>query len=223
MCRHTFILVILLGAFLTAGTSHAVYFTIELKNGNQVSTEKYWEDGNLVRFYTENGSVALPKNIIKTISKHEGDIGSDSVYFSTDFLSDISEEDELEAVTSKADKAAQDEKQGMISDIEDRLNVIETNLLNLEKNKQTYLKQRETFEKDQEKSRARIKKYQQDKYTDIADIRDRIELEKSKISDADDKISEKDDQIKSTAQTIDTQKRMKERLQEQLEKIKSEQ
>ncbi len=213
-------IVICIISLLRMDSAHALYFTIQLKNGNEMTTEKYWHDGDMVRFYTQNGSVALPKSSIKNIVKNDGDIGSESVYFSADFLSGIADEEQAAEIDEQAAEANDREKEKLLADLQDRINVIETNLINLEKNKQTYMRQRETYYEDKKRSEKRIETLRQDKYTDESNLQERIDLEKSKIEDSERKIKESDELIKNTAEMIDNQKRMKKRLEDEMKRVK---
>ena len=46
---------------IAAGNALAVYFTIQLKNGNELKTVKYWDEEGKITFYTGAGTVSIPR------------------------------------------------------------------------------------------------------------------------------------------------------------------
>jgi hypothetical protein len=217
-----FVLAAVLILLIAANSTQALYFTIHLKNGNEITTEKYWEDGDRIRYFTEAGSVALPRNMIKSISRHDGELGSDRAYFSTDFLNGATEEDEIEAVSTRVTSAEEDQKQEIIEDIKDRIMIIETNLTNLERNRQTYLRQQEKYQEDAKRAQERIEAFERDRLTSREYTTEYIDIEQSKKQDADAHIERVSEQINNTSQMFEKQQRMKERLESELARLTGE-
>lgn len=189
--------------------AYAVYFTIQLKNGNTIKTEKYWEEGQNILFFTQEGLVGLPNKIIKHIAASDGNLTSGSVYYPPE----PTEEEQLIKAASISDES---QKADIINDIKDRIDVIEANIENLKKNKQTYLNQRAKYIKDKQKAKKKFERLQGDSYITSEDLKDRIKLEESKIMDAEQKIEEVDGQIKNTQNMLDSQARMIKRLRNEL-------
>ena len=64
-----------LGVLALAGASHGIYFTMELKNGNELVTDYYSVDNNsIIHFFTKEGEVKIPKSIIKNIKSNDGTV-----------------------------------------------------------------------------------------------------------------------------------------------------
>ncbi len=195
----------------------AVYFTIELNNGNEIKTANYQDTKDSIFFYTSGGSVTIPKNIIKKIAKHEGELGSQKVYYSSEIQEEFDLGDEPDdAPVQEPVPESEQQKQKLIDDLQDRINIIETNIVNLTKNKQTYLNRREQIIKDREKSERLLEEFKNDNYTSNEYIDARIEREKNKIKDAEMKLLRIDEQIENTEKNLEIQRRRKERLQSQL-------
>lgn len=199
----------------------AVYFTIELNNGNEIKTANYQDRKDSIFFYTAGGSVTIPKNIIKKIAKHEGELGSQKVYYSSEIQEEFDLGDEpAEAPVPEQLPESEQQKQKLIEDLKDRINIIETNIVNLTKNKQTYINRREQVVKDREKSERLLEEFKNDNYTSNEYLEERIEREKNKIKDAEMKLLRIDEQIENTENNLEIQKRRKERLQNQISEVK---
>lgn len=219
MKPYNLLVMLLFFILLPVSGAHALFFTIELKNGNKISTEKYWESDDAIHFFTEGGSAALPKEMVAAITSSEGDLGSEHVYFSSDFLAGVNQEDEINAVKSRVAAAQDDQRQEIIDDITDRINIIDTNLINLEKNRQTMLRQREKFTEDRQNAEAKLEEYRKDTYTNEWNTEQYLEVQRSKILDAEQKTLEVETQLKTLAATEKNQQRMKERLEKERAKL----
>lgn len=219
MKPYKYLAILLFLAILPIPSAHALFFTIELRNGNKISTEKYWESDNAIHFFTEGGSAAVPKAMVAEITSSEGDLGSEHVYFSSDFLSGVNQDDEINAVRSRVAAAQDDQRQEIIDDITDRINVIDTNLINIEKNRQTLLRQREKYADDRQNAAAKLEEYRKDTYTNEWNTEQYLEVQRSKILDAEQKILDVETQLKTMAATEKNQQRMKERLEKERAKL----
>jgi hypothetical protein len=215
---HIVILAVVL-LLIAANSTQALYFTIQLKNGNEITTEKYWEDGDKIRYFTEAGSVALPRSMIKSIARNDGELGGERAYFSTDFLAGLEDEDSTQADDTPMPSTADAQKQEIIADIKDRIMVIENNLVNLERNRQTYTLQRDKHQEDVLRAQERIKAFERDRMTSREYTNEYIELERSKKLDAEAHLERLNEQIQNTSQMHEKQQRMKERLENELAKL----
>lgn len=194
---------------------HAGYFAIQLKNGNVLKTEKYWQDGQNIFFFTQSGTVGLPSSIINHISTTDGSLSTGTIYYPD---SEINNEQQDEVAGSASVNANKDQ---MMSDLQDRIAVADTNIINLARNKETYINQKEKYIQDKEKAQTRSSRLKSDPYVTSGDLRERTGLEEGKIMDADQKIKELDSQIQNTDNMIESQKRMKIRLENELAKLES--
>jgi hypothetical protein len=212
-------MIFFIGLFFVAVRGvEALYFTIELKNGNTFKIEKYWEEDGNIHFYSHGGSVALPKAKIKTILKHEGTLAEGTIeYYATDLLNtQLDGEGEKNALASL--NAQNDED--FANDIQDRIKVIDSNINILIEKKDFYLSQKNKFMQDKVKSEEKIAKLRKDSFITSEDLKERIIIEESQISDAEEKMKEVDAQMRQTDELIENQQRTKGRLQDELAKTK---
>ncbi len=187
------------------------YFTIYLHNGNSIKTEKYVKKNSDLLFYTEAGSAIIPGKLIKQIGSNDGILTS-SVYYQPQSPDEASGLAKLDVQNKKTEE--------IIADINDRISVTETNIVNLLKNKETYAKRKQRYGSDKERAQKRIDTLQQDSYISSKDLNERRDLEQRKISDADTKINETNQEIQNTEKMLESQKRMKQRLENELQRMK---
>lgn len=217
MIKNTFsIITLCIILSLISRNAHAVYFTIQLKNGNKIKTGKYWEEGQNIRFFIQGGYVELPNKIIKHIARSDGTLDSQRLYYPPESLPEFSVGEQLKETAFPSDD---EQKADMINDIEDRISVTETNIENLNKNKNTYSNRREKYIIEKDKLYEKIEKLNKDSYITSKDLKERIGLQESKIADAEQKIKEIDTEIKRTEDMLASQKRMKKRLETELARL----
>jgi septal ring factor EnvC (AmiA/AmiB activator) len=216
MIKNAFFITLCIILSLISRNAHAVYFTIQLKNGNKIKTGKYWEEGQNIRFFIQGGYVELPNKIIKHIARSDGILDSGGLYYPPQSLSEFSEGEQLKETAFPSED---EQKADMINDIEDRISVTETNIENLNKNKKTYLSRREKYIIEKDKLYEKIEKLNKDSYITSKDLKERIGLQESKIADAEQKIKEIDTEIKRTEDMLASQKRMKKRLETELARL----
>lgn len=53
-------------------------FLLQLSNGNRFIVSEHWERGNLVGFYSHGGTIEIPKERIRKITRYEVNTGADS-------------------------------------------------------------------------------------------------------------------------------------------------
>jgi hypothetical protein len=61
--------VIASGIFLIYPLAHAASYIIALKNGREVVTSRFWEEGNEIRFYSAAGIAGVQKDLVKFIKE----------------------------------------------------------------------------------------------------------------------------------------------------------
>ncbi len=66
------VFIILISAFTLPLISEASYYTILLKNGNNIDVSNYWDLKSKILFYTDKGKVEIPKVIVSSISNADG-------------------------------------------------------------------------------------------------------------------------------------------------------
>jgi len=211
-----------LGMLAIAGASHGIYFTMELKNGNELITDHYSVDNDsVIRFYTSEGAVAIPKSIIKNIKSNDGTV---TVEIDESELkrqpAEIGEgEDEQMASAPKTEK---EEEQERIGSIMDQLAVIDANLDNLSKNKTLFIAQRDQYVQQQQKIQERIERVKKEntQYADSNEQKRNLEFEQAKLKDNDAKVQDMNQRIDNNEKMFETQQRIKERFEEDLAKLK---
>jgi len=202
---------------LIAINAQAFYFTIQLHNGNEMNTAKYWEEGDKISFYARSGTVSLPKKAIKNIVQVDGSLESKPVYLSSDLAAVLDEDPEYDSALMEGTSDFNTEQtEDFIGDLRDRLSIIKSNLENLARNEAMFNKQREAYEQDQTWARERIAKISEETVQDPTARAERIQLEEAKIQDAEAKIARANDKIRNNARLIDAQNKMKARLEKEL-------
>ncbi|MBN2108424.1 MAG: hypothetical protein JW832_13445 [Deltaproteobacteria bacterium] len=206
-----------------AGASQGIYFTMELKNGNELITDHYSVDNDsVIRFYTSEGAVAIPRSIIKNIKSNDGTVTVDS------------EESEQKSPTAEigegegeemagAPKSEKEEEQERIGSIQDQLAVIDANLDNLSKNKTLFIAQRDQYAQQQQKIQERIARIQKEneQYAEGSPEQKRnLEFEQAKLKDNDAKLQDMNQRIENNEKMFETQQRIKQRFEEDLAKLK---
>jgi chromosome segregation ATPase len=212
-----------LGMLVLTGTSHGIYFTMELKNGNELITDHYSVDNDsVIRFYTSEGAVAIPKSIIKNIKSNDGTVTVEVEEPEQKRQpAEIGEGEGEDEQMAAAPKSAKEEEQERISSIEDQLAVINANLDNLSKNKTLFISQRDQYAQQKQKIEERIERIKKEGVGDApSPERERnIELEQAKLKDADAKVQDMNQRIENNEKMFETQQRIKERFEEDLAKL----
>ncbi len=212
------IFLILITAFLLPSLSYASYFTILLKNGNNISVDNYWDINSKILYYTNTGSVELPKLIIKNISTSEGTLEPKIGFYPTDDYFDQLEitrnrEELLSTETIKEPEARDDE---MVEDLKDRISIMEINIDNLKKNKITYADQKKKLIDQKQGIEERINNYKNSTYTEPEAVNAKIDPLQDKISQIENKITSIDGKINQTENLLKRQESMRQRVEKQL-------
>lgn len=213
--KNVYFIVVLGVVIFLSCNAHAVYFTIQLNNGNEIKSDKYWDEGDSIRFYTKEGLVAIPHTLIKQIVSSDGALALDDTGAELGAVA-APEERSQELLNSRADE---NKKAEIVSEIKDRMAVIDSNLDSLAKNREVYSKQTEQFLQQKQKSAARVTQLKTDPYTSPKDQKDSIDFEESKLKDIDDKIKDMEAKNQNADKMIEAQQRMKTRLEGELSKI----
>ena len=212
-----------LGVLALAGTSHGVYFTMELKNGNELITDYYSPDNSsIMRFYTNEGAVAIPKSIIKNIKSSDGAVSLEMEDSEQNRQPAVSEENEYPEKEPIAAGKAPAEAQEKLNSINDQLAVINANLENLSKNKNIFVTQKEQYEQQKQKIAERIEKIKTEsaQYADSKEQARVLDLEQGKLKEIEPKIDDMTQRIQNNDKMFETQQRIKQRFDEDLAKLK---
>lgn len=211
-----FIFIIIL---IIPASVQAAYYTIQLKNGNNIDVDNYWDLKTKIKYYTQEGSIELPKNIIKNISSAEGSLEPRISFYPTDEYFDKLEQkqqtkDELLSTESPVSSESMDDE--ISEDIKDRISIMEINIENLHKNKNTYLSQQKNFMEQKQILEKRIENYKEDTYTDPDVVNTKVNRLLQQVEKLDNNINAIDVKIRQTENLMQKQKNMKQRLQKQL-------
>ncbi|MBM4310885.1 MAG: hypothetical protein FJ119_08065 [Deltaproteobacteria bacterium] len=202
---------------LVAINAQAFYFSIQLHNGNEMKTAQYWEDGDKISFYTRSGTVSVPRAMIKNITKVDGSLESETVYSTPELLGIMDEEPEEELFSPQDETGVSAERtEEFIADLRDRLNIINSNIENLGRNRELFIRQREGYEQDRQRAQDRIAEAKKESLLSAADRAERIQLENAKTSDTEAKMARVDEQLRNNARLIDAQNKMKARVEKEL-------
>jgi len=192
--------------------AHAIYYTIQLKNGNEIKSDKYWKDGDMIRFYTKEGVVGVSEKVVGQIVTSSGNV---DLQTNEEVLEAISEHEGVQKSEAPS-KEQRAKNEDLINDIKDRMTVVESNLESLAKNKSVYAGQLEQYQQQKQKSEERIQALKSDRFVTEKENKESIEFEQSKIKDFEDKIRDMQEKIERADRMIEAQTRMKERLEGEL-------
>jgi len=212
------ILITLISAFILPLTIEASYFTILLKNGNNIDVNSYWDSDSKIRFYTDKGKVEIPKIIIRNISTAEGSLEPTVGFYPTDEYFDQLEKtkNKEELLTTETEEILAPRDSEIKNDIKDRLSIMDINIDNLKKNKNIYTTQKLGLLDKKTKYDSRIEEWRKDRITDPDITGKKIYNLADKLNQVDEKIKTIEHKIIQTENLLDKQKSMQKRLKKQL-------
>jgi len=203
--------------------AHAASYTIQLQNGNDIKANYFNKKGDQVEFYTADGFVALPHQLVKHVIREDASEPVTALYTPVELFLDLPDEapapadtlrsalpQALPPVPSPGRPALTDE---FLDDLNDRLSVVRINIENLNKNKQTFMTRKQGIQQEIQRLEKRIDDIDNQPYISPQDKDERIQIQQGKIADAQKQISAVDAQIEQTERMIQSQKRMESRLQ----------
>lgn len=208
MIKNIFFITLLYLLLLAPFNARASYFTIHLNNGNIIKTEKHWENDLNVCFFILNGEAEIPKNLISHIASTEGSLNNNILLYLPDYSG--------EKTGATASMSNNNQKTEIISDLKDRISVINSNIENLKKNKTIYINQKENHAAYRKNIEEKLGKLKNTPYITSKDLKERTALSHDKIIDAENKIEEANRQISNTENMIANQERMKKRMEKEL-------
>jgi len=212
------LLITLITAFIQPLTTEASYFTILLKNGNNIDVNNYWNIDSKICFYTDEGKVEIPKIIVRNISTSEGSLEPTIGFYPTDEYFDqlAQTEDKEELLSTEPEEAPSLKDSDIKNDIKDRLSIMEINIDNLKKNKIIYKTQKQKLIDKKTKYEKRIEQYRKDTYTDPNIIGRNIQTLSDKLIKVEEKIQPIEEKIIQTENLLEKQQSMRQRLEKQL-------
>lgn len=216
MNRKTIIIAVII-FFAAVFQAFAGYYTIRLKNGKEITVNKYWDDGSKIRFYREGGSVAIAKEDIQIIKKQDG-VAPASEPLETDSAAvpEMTENEGDQNITPPPAPAATTQENEQ-AEIRERLSIIQANIATLQERKKSYLNQKNYAQAAKVDAEQRIEKYRADTYMPSEDRKRSIAGEEQKINAAGIQIQEADRQVSAVEEMIGNQEAIKKSLEDKLQ------
>ena len=212
------VFIILISVFTLPLISEASYYTILLKNGNNIDVNNYWDLKSKILFYTDQGKVEIPKIIVSNISDGKGVLEPKIGFYPTEEYFD-----QLEETKNKEDLLSTETEEKPIitakditNEINDRLSIIDSNIANITKNLDIYAKQKQKLIDKKAKYEKRIVERRNNTYPDPVRQSKRIDSLNNNISQIEEKIETIEQKIIQTENLIETQQSMRKRLEKQL-------
>ena len=213
------VFIILISAFTLPLISEASYYTILLKNGNNIDVSNYWDLKSKILFYTDKGKVEIPKVIVSNISNAEGTVELKIGFYPTEEYFDQLEQtkNKEELLSTETDEKPIITEKDITNDINDRLAVMNTNIETLNKNKNIFATQKQKLIDKKAKYEKRfLEDRNANTYSDPVRQGERIESLNNNISQIEDKIETIEQKIVQTENLIEKQQSMRKRLEKQL-------
>jgi hypothetical protein len=213
------IFIILISVFTLPLISEASYYTILLKNGNNIDVSNYWDLKSKILFYTDEGKVEIPKVIVSNISNADGVLEPKIGFYPTEeYFDQLEETKNKEALlsTETEEKPIITEKD-ITNEINDRLSVINTNIDSLNKNKNIYTVRKQDLIDEKAKYEKIIWGGRNTTtYSDPVRQSKRIDSLNDNISQVEEKIETMEQKIIQTENLVVKQQSMRKRLEKQL-------
>ena len=212
------IFIILISAFTLPLISEASYYTILLKNGNNIDVSNYWDLKSKILFYTDEGKVEIPKVIVSNISNADGVLEPKIGFYPTEEYFDQLEEtkNKEELLSTETEEKPIISEKDITNEINDRLSVINTNIDSLNKNKHIYATQKQELIDKKAKYEKRIVERRNNTYPDPVRQSKRIDGLTNNINQVEEKIETIEQKIIQTENLLEKQQSMRKRLEKQL-------
>jgi hypothetical protein len=212
------IFMILISAFTLPLISEASYYTILLKNGNNIDVSNYWDLKSKILFYTDEGKVEIPKVIVRNISSADGALQPKIGFYPTEDYFDQLEQtkNKEELLSTETEEKPVISGKDIINDINDRLSIMDINIDNLNKNKNIYTLRKQELLDKLKKNENRLNKYKNDTITDPMIINRNIISLNNSISQVEEDIETIEQQIMQTDSLLEKQQSMRRRLEKEL-------
>jgi len=139
------VFIILISVFTLPLISEASYYTILLKNGNNIDVSHYWDLKSKILFYTDKGKVEIPKIIVSNISDGKGVLEPKIGFYPTEEYFDQLEEtkNKEDLLSTETEEKPIITEKDITNEINDRLSIIDSNIANITKNMDIYARQKQ--------------------------------------------------------------------------------
>jgi hypothetical protein len=212
------VFIILISAFTLPLISEASYYTILLKNGNNIDVSNYWDLKSKILFYTDKGKVEIPKVIVSSISNADGVLEPKIGFYPTEEYFDQLEQtkNKEELLSTETDEKPIITEKDITNEINDRLSIIDSNIANITKNIDIYATQKQELIDKKAKYEKRIVERRNNTYPDPVRQSKRIESLTDNINQVEEKIETIEQKIIQTKNLHEKQQSMRKRLEKQL-------
>jgi hypothetical protein len=212
------VFIILISAFTLPLISEASYYTILLKNGNNIDVSNYWDLKSKILFYTDKGKVEIPKVIVSSISNADGVLEPKIGFYPTEEYFDQLEQtkNKEELLSTETDEKPIITEKDITNEINDRLSIIDSNIANITKNIDIYATQKQELIDKKAKYEKRIVERRNNTYPDPVRQSKRIESLTDNINQVEEKIETIEQKIIQTKNLHEKQQNMRKRLEKQL-------
>ncbi len=213
------VFIILISAFTLPLISEASFYTILLKNGNNIDVSNYWDLKSKILFYTDKGKVEIPKIIVSNISDGKGVLEPKIGFYPTEEYFDQLEEtkNKEELLSTETEEKPVITEKDITNEINDRLSIIDSNIANIKKNMDIYATQKQKLiDKKAQYEKGLADNRNNTSLTDPVRKSKRIDSLTDNINQVEEKIETIEQKIVQTENLIEKQQSMRKRLEKQL-------
>jgi chromosome segregation ATPase len=213
-----FILLIVLSVLITlcvTRTAPAGHYTIKLTNGQEIVVNKYWDEGKTIRFYTNGGSVGIPKENIQNIVQQADDAPAAATgkqVISLPYGTNAEQEVKDGGSPAAAEKQAGKEQ----LEIREKIEIVKSNTSTLTERKNKFQSQRTVAFDAKLKAEGQLEKARTAPYITTSDRKQAEESEQRKIIDAETQIKDADQAIADLEEMIAKQETLLRNLEDRL-------
>lgn len=213
------VFIILISVFTLPLISEASYYTILLKNGNNIDVNNYWDLKSKILFYTDKGKVEIPKIIVSNISDGKGVLEPKIGFYPTEEYFDQLEEtkNKEDLLSTETEEKPIITEKDITNEINDRLSIIDSNIANITKNLDIYARQKQKLiDKKAKYEKMIVGGRNTNTYSDPLRKSKRIDSMTDNINQVEEKIETIEQKIVQTENLIEKQQSMRKRLEKQL-------
>ena len=213
------VFIILISVFTLPPISEASYYTILLKNGNNIDVSNYWDLKSKILFYTDKGKVEIPKIIVSNISDEKGVLEPKIGFYPTEEYFDQLEQtiNKEELLSTETEEKPVITEKDITNEINDRLSIIDSNIANIKKNMDIYATQKQKLiDKKAQYEKGLADDRNNTSLTDPVRKSKRIDSLTDNINQVEERIETIEQKIVQTENLIEKQQSMRKRLEKQL-------
>jgi len=212
-------LFIILSALITlcvTSSAPAGHYTIKLTNGKEIVVNKYWDEGKMIRFYSDGGSVGIPKENIQNIVPQADNAPAATTGKQVISLPYGQESEQEVKDEGGAPAAAEKQTEKEQLEIKGKIEIVKSNTATLTERKNKFQAQRTVAFDAKLKAEGQLEKARTAPYITTADRKQAEESEQRKIIDAETQIRDADQAIADLEEKIAKQETLLKNLEDRL-------